>query len=238
MSQDFLKSVLGNEGFKAVDRTILRIPILSSVVIPRTILAWVSTISKYGYVGELPGTPNSYFSLAKNSSDNFDGAITIQDKLYSLNNADLLHVASSVGVALNIETEEIPEQLKQSNLSKLGKSLDLLVKSQIIKQARQSQVEELPEPVLEVKKSELKPKSKRAPRKQGHSLKVSKTEAEKRCEECGGEHFFDSKFVGCVCLRDIFQDIRLEKKEDDYVLHFKPDTDPDILHTMIVAFKG
>lgn len=131
MDKDFLQVVLGAQGLSALNRAIDRMPELRSVIIPRTLVSWINTVGSVGYEGELPGKKDSYFSLVK-SENGYTGALTISNKLYTFNNQDPFHVAASVGVALDMEFVEIDEKLEKHNLTNLGKSIDLLVKSSFI----------------------------------------------------------------------------------------------------------
>lgn len=128
----FLQNILGEEASQALDRAVARIPELSSVIVPRAIISWLNLMGRFGYEGEIPGQDNSYFSIVKTENDTFTGALTIDKRLYSFENADLLHVAASFGVALGIESQPIDEELKKRDLTDLGKNIDLLVKSNLV----------------------------------------------------------------------------------------------------------
>ncbi len=173
-----------------------------------------------GLPGELPGVPNSYIALAKSENDQFVGALTIKDKLYEFQDADMLHVAASVGVALDIDVEPINEQLKTHDLSELGKSIDLLVKYQIIKQAKASRPKI---PVNDDKSS---------------YLKLSKGESAKICTECDQSQFRNDKFTGCLCLNSLAKGIKTAQHEDGYLLQFNlTELDDEAIATVVESFK-
>ncbi len=262
MADSFLKEILGNAGAAALEKAVDRAPILKAVIVPRAVLAWLSTMGKLGYDGELPGTPNSYFSLIKTANETYAGALTIQDQLYTFDAADILHVAASVGVALGIEIDPISEQLKKKDLTQLGNSIDLLVKSEIIKKIKKQRLDktddamaggpgapahsgephEASEPELPTKQPGVsKNKTPILPDNiaegQGHKLKVTKAEASKECEECGQVQFEKDKFSGCMCLKELSKSIKTEKLTDGYMLKFKKDLDADAISTIVDVFK-
>ena len=230
---DFLKEIFGEEGHAAMERTVERAPIFKSIIIPRAIIAWISTVNRLGYEGELPGTPNSYVSLAKNDKDTFTGALTIDGELYEFKDADMLHVAASVGVALGLEIEPINDKIKTKDLSKLGKSIDMLVKSRIVKNAKASLVKKEEEPVVET--SIITPTK---PISKVRYFRLSKSESEACCPECDSPQFKNNKFVGCLCLRALTKGIKTARYEDGYMLKFNMnDLDDEDVSTIISAFK-
>jgi hypothetical protein len=262
----FLDEILGAEGSKTLDKVIEHAPMLKSVIVPRAVFAWLSTMGNLGYEGELPGMPDSYFSLSKTEENDFSGALTIQDQLYTFENANLMHVAASVGVALGIDVDPINEQLKKKDLTQLGKSVDLLVKSEIIKRIRRDQekkkltkeqkelsgISSPPNPP----KGALPPEVPKAPQTQtsmnggsipvnkpnialgqgNQKLKVTKNESERPCEECGGHQFNNSRFVGCLCLIELSKNVSSEVIDDGYLLKFK-NLDEDAISTLIETLK-
>lgn len=325
MDNSFLNEILGKDGASTLNKAVDRIPSLKSVVTPRAVVAWVSTVGNLGFDGELPGTPDSYFSLVKNEKNNYDGALTINNQLYTFEDADLLHISASVGVALGIDLDPIDERLKSKDLTKLGKSIDLLVKSQIIKKAQASgikmsqhgdfHVEHTGAPatpyaikhsasnqvmldrvgtldqaksianwysskkLTKTKPAESaedhgKPNPPQEPFEHGEAvapskqlgrtdsmdepfqkewnlhggqgrtedkpqkMRISKSESEKTCSECGIGQFNQSKFVGCLCLRDLAGHIKVEKSENDLMLHFDSTMDIDSIETLVDIFKN
>ena len=131
-SSKFLKVVLGEEGSKALEKAAERAPVLDSVLVPRTVIAWLSSSIRLGYEGEIPGLENSYIKVTKSDVDNFSGALTVGEQVYPFESAELLHIAAAVGVALGIHGQKMDPALKSYDLSKLGKSIDLLVNARLI----------------------------------------------------------------------------------------------------------
>ncbi len=137
-SDKFLEIVLGQDGAKALTKAIERAPILSSVLVPRTIVSWLETAVRLQYEGEIPGLDNSYISLNK-TEETFSGALTVADNVHSFDRADLLHVAAAIGVSLGISGQGLDPQLRGQDLSKLGKSIDLLVRARVVIEALRHQ---------------------------------------------------------------------------------------------------
>ena len=132
----FLKEILGKDGYSAINRAMEKLPALKSVIIPRAIYSWVETQGKLGYEGGIPTLDISYLSLSKNENGRLDGAILIDNVMYTFQDSDPLHITASVGVALNLDVEPIDESLKSKDLTMLGKSIDLLVKTEIVKRKK------------------------------------------------------------------------------------------------------
>ena len=260
MPLPFLRYIVGNEGAAALDKACISIPPISSIVIPRAIVSWLSVVSKFGYEGTIPGVEQSFLGLNKTENNTLTGAMTIGDQLYTFEEADLLHVAASLGVALGIDIEPMSENLKNKDLTKLGKSIDLLVKSEFIKQAKlaklndeslaaappneQREPKEQQKQLTPVKQPGINTKSSKGPIQkpnlavgQGQkAIKVMKTEAAKLCKECGQQLFKSEKFIGCLCLTELSKNVKTEKTADGYLLTFKS-LDEDELLTLIQIIK-
>lgn len=131
MDTKILDKMVGINGSKALQRIVEKIPALRSVVTPRVLVSWLNTMGGVQYDGEIPGVSGSYISLNKNESG-FSGAIGIEDRLYTFEDASITHVAASLGVAMNISATPISTELKKADLNSLGKAIDLLVKSELI----------------------------------------------------------------------------------------------------------
>jgi hypothetical protein len=137
MQNPFLSEIIGEDGSRALDGAIRRFPLLKDVILPRAIISWVSTVGKLGYEGEVPGIENSYLSFKKNEDDTYTGALTIKDELYVFNKEDLLHVSASLGVALDLDVMPIESNLKKHDLTQLGRGIDVLVKTTLIKKSKE-----------------------------------------------------------------------------------------------------
>ncbi len=261
MSADFLRYIVGNEGSDALNKAIESIPVIGSVVIPRAIVAWLSVVSKVGFEGEIPGLEQSFLGLTKAEENTLTGAMTIGDQLYTFEKADLLHVAASLGVALGIDLEPVSNDLKNKDLTRLGRSIDLLVKSEFIKQAKFSKsadettmaapanpqkepkLQSLPlspvkQPGINIKSGNKGPIQKpNVALGQGQkSIKVMKGEALKFCSECGNQLFKSEKFTGCLCVSALSKNVKTEITPDGYLVHFKTITEDELV-TLISILK-
>jgi GNAT superfamily N-acetyltransferase len=125
---DFLKAVLGVDGAQALEKAADRVPVLDSVLVPRTIVAWLGSAVRVQYEGEIPGVSNSYFAVQKSERDLLSGAVTVGDSVHSFEDESLLYVAAALGVALGVDGQKLDPSLRGQDLSRLGKSIDLLVR--------------------------------------------------------------------------------------------------------------
>jgi hypothetical protein len=265
---EFLKHVLGEDGYKAFERANTRMPTLGPALAPRTIVSWLATAIRAQYEGEIPGLANSYISLQKHE-EGLTGAVTIGDEVHSFEDADILHVAAAVAVALGVEDAGIDPIMKSTDISKLGKSIDLLVKARVITAAQlqklldeesteQSDCEE-----SEIEKDEMpgkaagphEPKAPQAP--QGpqavapstnvkskppvmkKELVVKKSSAHNECPECGLPQFKGDTFVGCMCFRALAKSISSTSRGDNYVLSLsRSQWDDETIEALLQTFRG
>lgn len=266
-SYKFLQIVLGQDGAKALAKATERAPILSSVLVPRTIVSWLDTAVRLQYEGEIPGLDNSYISLHKTESQTFTGALTVADNVHSFNEAELIHVAAAIGVALGISGQGVDPQLKGQDLSRLGKSIDLLVKARVVSEALRDQAlakatvfDFIPK---EVAKVELPgrtaapgaPKEPTPPEGQKKQpamsmkptfgkkeLKISKSESERKCFECGAKQFSGDQLVGCMCFRGLLKSSKIKTTalgDGSFNIKFIGyDWDTETVQTIISVFKG
>lgn len=129
----FLHSVLGEDGAGALIKAAKRAPILETVLVPRTVVAWLTTSIRLGYEGQIPGLENSYIQVSKaEDQDSFNGAMTLGEHVHSFEAVSLLYLAAAVGVALGVDGQKLDPMLKGQDLSKLGKTIDLLVNAKLI----------------------------------------------------------------------------------------------------------
>lgn len=259
--ENFLKEILGETGKKALDNSS---EILKPVIVPRAIVSWVRTMGSLGYDGELPGVKNSYFSLYKNENS-FEGALKIKNELFVFENADLAQVAASVGAALEIELEEVNHKLKNKDLTSLGNSIDLLVKTEIIKKNNLSKGESgrpgpqakpnspvgptkqlggsMQQPFQEGRPLSQPPNlavgqgQKIKAKEEAQKLKITKSESSKKCKRCDKNYFEDGVFIGCDCLRPLSKAVDTEKNPEGYTLIFKVHLPEESLESLIMLLK-
>lgn len=128
----FLVGVLGDDGARALQKAAERSEALGNALLPRTILSWVTMASRYEFEGALPGVSNSYLQFKKTEGPGFSGAISIGDDVFSFQNATLFHVAASVGVAIGCDAEPVDPDLRDLDLARLGKSIDVLARARVV----------------------------------------------------------------------------------------------------------
>jgi hypothetical protein len=140
----FLKAVVGPDGADALHRAAERSTELSGAIYPRAILAWLDIVGTFD--GELPGTQCRF--AYKKSGDGYHGFVKFEEEFYDFKDANLFHVAGSIAVALGADDQALDPELTPLLVAKLGKSIDVLVKSTLVR--------------AELKKEDVgKPKSKK-----------------------------------------------------------------------------
>lgn len=242
--ESFLQAVLGSVGYQAVKATD---PLLLPVIVPRSIIGWIETVSQTGYQGNIPGVNDSYISLAK-TEDGFEGAVTINDKLLTFERASSFHVAASLGTSLEVTLPDLSDSLKKKDLTEFGRAIDLLIKTQIINlhkadAARQGP----PAPPDKPRKQTIPVGASRMPNQvvppnlavgQGtQKLKITKAEAEATCQVCAKKRFKDNKFEGCECLEDIAKHVKTELSPDGYSILFDRVLSEEALEALVTLLK-
>jgi hypothetical protein len=130
-SQRFLKEVIGKDGSEALAKAVSSNDTLSWALLPRVLFSWLEVVSNSDYNDKIPGTD---IDLSfKKSEDNYTGRIDIGNEVYTFRDTSLFHVAGSIAVALG--SDEPAPELKSPSLAKLGKSIDLLVRSRTLRKA-------------------------------------------------------------------------------------------------------
>lgn len=127
----FLAAVLGDDGARALRKASERHDALGNAVVPRAILSWIGHAARTQYEGSVPGVDNSYISFRK-TEDGFSGEIALGEVLYDFEDASLFHVAAAVGVSMGLEQERVEPSLRDLELQRLGKSIDLLVRARAV----------------------------------------------------------------------------------------------------------
>lgn len=122
----FLVGILGVEGATALRRAGERSEEVENVLVPRSILAWLNSVESHE--GEIPGIENTYVSFQK-SEKKYSGSISLGEEVYEFQDVDTCHVASAVAVAIGVDGDRQHPNLKDLDLVRLGKSVDLLVRA-------------------------------------------------------------------------------------------------------------
>jgi hypothetical protein len=128
---NFMKTVLGEDGQQAFNTMSKRAPSLGALLAPRTIIGWLKTASTINYEGEIPGVGESFIALNKNEAG-IDAHINIMGAQKTFDGVDILDVAAVLSYALGVGEIDIDPELKSTDISKLGKSIDMLVKARTI----------------------------------------------------------------------------------------------------------
>lgn len=130
----FLEGVLG-QGATALQKAVAKAPVLENLLLPRTIISWLNIATQIGYDGAIPGIPDSQIHLQKSEEDNWSGSIEIAGHEYEFVDADICRVGAHIAVAVGADDDKINPQAKTVDIVKLGKTIDLLVKSRAVKVA-------------------------------------------------------------------------------------------------------
>lgn len=144
----FLAAVVGDDGARALRKAAEHAEELDHAIFPRTILAWLDVTSRFGHEGTVPGIEDVKLSFKK-SEQGFDGYVTLDGELHRFDQASIDHLAGCIAVALGLDHERVAPTANAQKLAKLGKSIDLLVKSRValektswnVKQRRRYQFE-------------------------------------------------------------------------------------------------
>lgn len=131
---DFLQEVLGADGAAALLRAVQKSEALAHVLVPRTLLSWSALAGSYGYTGPVPGIPESFLEFSK-SEAGYSGALTVGTDTIPFSSASIYRMVSHVAVALGLDDVAPAAELRGLDLQKLGKSIDLLVRSRVVTDA-------------------------------------------------------------------------------------------------------
>lgn len=125
-SQVFLESVLGADGAAALNRVVERSPEMAYALVPRGIMAWVGAAPAYD--GEIPGVAGGQLSFSK-SEVGYDGSISVNGSRHDFEDHSISQVSALVAIALGVPAQPVPEDLRDIDLARLGKSIDLLARA-------------------------------------------------------------------------------------------------------------
>lgn len=127
---DFLKGTLGDAGASALANAASRSDSIEALLMPRTVMSWLGVTQLFGWDGPLPGVEDTHFEFSKNLDDTYTGHITVGNGDFPFDGASIIHLAALVSVALGGD-DPVPD-IKDLDLERLGKNIDLLVKSQYV----------------------------------------------------------------------------------------------------------
>lgn len=127
---NFLRAVLGEEGATAIRKAVSTSPTFEHAVLPRTILGWLELADSFDYEGEIPGCADTYLAFSK-SEGGFSGIVRLNNLDYQFEDASVVHVAASVAVSLGADPEQVAAGVRDLDIARLGKSIDLLIKARV-----------------------------------------------------------------------------------------------------------
>lgn len=127
-SHNFVKAVLGEDGAAAIHKAAAQSPTFEHAVLPRTILGWLEVATTFEYEGQIPGVEGTHVSFKK-SDGSFSGKINLDGGDYAFDKASAMHVAAGIAVALGATPEQVAEGVRNVDIARLGKSIDLLAKT-------------------------------------------------------------------------------------------------------------
>jgi hypothetical protein len=240
---EFLEQVLTKAGYQALAKAADKTPVLWKLVVPRTVLGFLSKAQGTIEVPVLGGR------LVK-SGDTWTGQVG----RHPVSNASTAQTAAIVALLLGYEVSDL--KAHASHVRRLGKHIDALLdlrkagkvgggskigygvahapetEGQTPPVGKQKQQMVAKKPFGQKTKPELTKKKKRLPRR---SIEVSK--AQVSCQNCGGEMFTANRFTGCVCWSDLAKSVTTVEYNDGYVLDLSK-LDIEQAQTLMEEFHG
>lgn len=129
MKADFLKKVLGKDGAAALSKAIDKSKSLEKVFLPRVVMSWTALAHKYNYKGSIPGIEGSSIEFIKKS----DGSLDVKIDSEEFKDTTLFNTAAYISLSLGAESGLLDDKFRDLDLTRLGKSVDVLVKYNLIK---------------------------------------------------------------------------------------------------------
>lgn len=120
--KSFLKSILGDGGSNALFKSLERSELIAQALLPRAIFSWVKGVGEFE--GVIPGG-EELICFAK-SETGFNGNVGEHE----FKDASLIHVSAVLAVTMGTE-KGFNAGTKSADLERLGKSIDLLVRSKL-----------------------------------------------------------------------------------------------------------
>ena len=219
MLEELFKSLLGDSGAKALT-ALLETP-LKHFVTPRVIVSWL----RHAPEGALE-IPQGCPLVALNKSINtYNGQAVVDGVHYEFQGFNEAQVAATIVTSLGVETGAL--KVKDINLAKLSKTIDLLVKSHLVTPTPAVEAQPAVEPQEVVGPTPTQSSSGvKAVRKipsLKNKLKLTKAESLRKCGVCKGVLFKSDKFVGCTCYGAMSKSVTTNLLNDGFVLEFGPE---------------
>lgn len=243
----FLAAVVGDDAATALAKAEALGPDVAWAIFPRAVLSWIDVVAATDFSGTIPGTDINL--TLKKHEGTYSGSVSSGDKeLYSFCQQPLFHVAGSVVVAVAGDGDPAPP-LTSPALARLGKSIDLLVRSRTLRKMQRQKTQGgasggkgkaaapiapvapvQPDPTAPAtnQKAKTKPSTANPP-----AIKISKAQAQQDCGVCGGLQFKGSAFTGCACFRTLAKSVKVTDTGTHFVVVLGPDWDVDARLTWI-----
>lgn len=225
----FIESLLGKDGADVLEKASKRLPEIKHVLLPRILMSWINIVGKSNeFNSNLPGINESNLTLNKSETNLFDGTVKVGSNEIEFGDADFYNLIGIIGIALDHDPKKIKLNINKNSLAKLGKSIDLLIKSKFItKQLKLKQ---------ETKKSLFASTEK--PIKINKSFKLKKTLLNSNCSMCGMDLYINKKLSGCLCIKDLLNKTNIEEVNDSINLTFPNHFDEEEIGVILTSIKG
>ncbi len=130
LQTSFLTAILGKDGLAALNKAIVRQPDLAEVLVPRTILSFVGNVQDLAYKGPIPGMAASVIALTKSGG-------VINGTSYTGLDANRYTMAAHLAILLGVTSDsKLAKNTRDIDLTRLGKAIDVLVKSRMVRKAK------------------------------------------------------------------------------------------------------
>jgi hypothetical protein len=217
----FVDIVLGESNAKILRRLAEIEPFVGTVLVPRTVLGWIA--SQTSYRGEIPGIAKSEIILSRDKS-RFTGSIRWGQDSIEFQDAELERVGALALIAMGTEVSDL--RIESAHLTKLGKTIDAILKTQAQIQSQNTSGAKARAagpvkpigPETDPTPEDLKLPSDTPPRIPGIRIKASQASA--NCPSCGQAQISKSEFTGCCCLRDLAKSTATVVRGDDIYIRF------------------
>jgi hypothetical protein len=226
MRDKFLEKILGTTGFNAMEKA-LSMTKVGNALFVRTLYSWLNVLPKNGFEGYIPGTEMPLFLVKNNES--FSGKMMVKSLPYAFENKSIDFIAALISVALG---EDGKLDSGPYGLDKLGKSIDTLVKTEIVKSSLAKRDPRIspagppaqpkgftppsqPQPIQE--EASIKKQEKKLSKK-SKIFKLKKTDLVAKCSACDEPLFLKEQFNGCYCYDK--DGVELIQKNDVIMLKF------------------
>lgn len=245
--KNFLEAVVGQDGAQALAKATSLGPDVEWAVLPRAVLSWLTAEADDGYQELVPGT-KTHLNLVKKETG-YTGSVSMPDgSCLAFVDQSLTSVAAHI--VLSVGGLDPAPPLTSPSLARLGKSIDLLVRSRALRKiaARQKTQGEAggvgaaagpmaPKPPTPPDPTAPPTNQKRKTKPTG-PLKVTKAEAHTDCNVCGGQRFKNNVFCGCACFSDLSKNTTTILTPDgDYILQLGKSWDEDAILVLLESYR-